>query len=239
MGNLIKNDIKKEKISKELEAVSEKVKKTKFKFSDILIPLLVGFVLIMLAIFVFVPMIGKALDYQREYKGIKEKEAQLNDLEAKLKLIDDATLQIDLLNAKEVIPKTLKVSSFLKYIDELAFKKNLSYKKITAGDVKVSTGEKKKGEYILGVSGPLGYTGSISNIVNFLDSLYAESPYIVSIENVSLKQTTTSEWNVQLTVTGYYVPENIAQFNMYLSFTPYTADSNVVKIFGSKASQID
>ncbi len=239
MGNLIKKDIKKEKISKELEAVSEKIKKTKLKFSDILVPLLVGFVLIILGIFIFVPMIGKALDYQSEYKEVKKKEKQLKDLESTLNSMDDSMLQNDLMNAKEVIPKTLKVSSFLKYIDELAYQKNLTSNEITAGDIKISTGEKKKGEYILGVSGPLAYMGTLDNIVSFLDSLYAASPYIVSIENISLRMSSSSNWKVELTVTGYYVPENIDEFNMYSPFTPYTADANVIKIFESKASQID
>jgi len=238
MANLIEKNVKEEKIKKEIEAVSEKIQKTKLKFTDVLIPILVAIVLIMLAIFVFIPMIKGALAVKVEYKDIKDKERQLEQLEITLNNLDEATLQTDLVNAKDVIPKTLKVSSFIFYIDNLAFEKNLSSEKISAGDIKIGGSNTKESKYILGVSGPLAYSGKLENILSFLESLYSASPYIISVENISLMES-NKVWKVELNVTGYYVPENIEDFNLYSKFVPYTADSDIVKIFESKAAKLD
>lgn len=238
MASLIKKNVKDERIKKEIEAVSEKIQKTKLKFTDVLIPVLVVIVLIMLAIFVFVPMIKGALSVKAEYKEIKGKEEQLAKLETALNSLDENTLQIDLVSAKDVIPKTLKVSSFIYYIDNLAFEKDLSSEEISAADIKIGSGDRKENKYILGVSGPLAYSGSLENVLSFLESLYSASPYIISVENIELSNS-GSDWTVELNVTGYYVPENIEDFNLYNNFVPYTNDSAVVKIFESKAEKLD
>ncbi|HNR53307.1 MAG TPA: hypothetical protein PKW94_01410 [Candidatus Dojkabacteria bacterium] len=238
MANLIKKNVKEEKIKKEIEAVSEKIQKTRLTFTDILVPIVAVIVLVVLGIFVFIPMIKEALAVRNEYVDVKAKEKQLEQLEIALNNLDETTLQADLVNAKNVIPKTLKVSSFIYYIDNLAFEKNLSSEKISAGDIKIGGGEKKEGKYILGVSGPLAYSGSLENILSFLESLYSASPYIISVENISLSES-SKDWTVELNVTGYYVPENIDEFNLYSKFEPYTTDDNVVKIFESKAKELD
>lgn len=238
MASLIKKNVKEEKIKKEIEAVSEKIQKTRLKFTDILVPILAVIVLIMLGIFVFIPMIKGALAVKSEYRDIKGKEKQLEQLEIALNNLDETALQADLVNAKDVIPKTLKVSSFIFYIDNLAFEKNLSSEKISAGDIKIGGGDKKETKYILGVSGPLAYSGNLENVLSFLESLYSASPYIISVENISLSES-SKEWKVELNVTGYYVPENIEEFNLYSNFVPYTTDADVVKIFESKAAKLD
>ncbi len=238
MANLIKKNVKEEKIKKEIEAVSEKIQKTRLTFTDILVPIVAVIVLVVLGIFVFIPMIKEALAVRNEYVDVKAKEKQLEQLEIALNNLDETTLQADLVNAKNVIPKTLKVSSFIYYIDNLAFEKNLSSEKISAGDIKIGGGEKKEGKYILGVSGPLAYSGSLENILSFLESLYSASPYIISVENISLSES-SKDWTVELNVTGYYVPENIDEFNLYIKFEPYTTDDNVVKIIESKAKELD
>lgn len=227
------------KTKKEIEAISDRIKKSRLKISDIIIPILVVIVLVMLGIFVFVPMIKAAITSQTEYSSILNKEKQLKSLESTLNKMDEATLQVDLINAKKVIPNTLKVSSFVYYIDTLASDKSLDSKQISAGDIKISTeGETNNGKYILGVSGPLEYTGEYDNILSFLNSLYSASPYIISIENIDLEQT-GSKWKVSLNVTGYYVPENTTTVNLYSQFTTYTQYSDILKIFEAKASQLD
>jgi len=238
MANLIKKNVKEEKIKKEIEAVNEKIQKTKLKFTDVLIPVLVVVILIMLGIFVFIPMIKGALAVKAEYKDIKNKEKQLEQLEIALNNLDETALQTDLVNAKDVIPKTLKVSSFIFYIDNLAFEKNLSSEKISAGDIKIGGSNTKESKHILGVSGPLAYSGKLENILSFLESLYSASPYIISVENISLMES-NKVWKVELNVTGYYVPENIEDYNLYSKFTPYTSNSDIVKIFESKAAKLD
>ncbi len=224
---------------KEIEAISEKIKASKLNPRDIIVPLSVSVILIMLGIFVFVPMVKSALSFRAEYKDIREKEKTLESLEKELKKIDEGTFQVDLINSKEVIPKTLQVSSFMYYIDTLANEKRLVSKSISAGDIQVSMSNKsddKKSSY-LGVSGPLSYTGSLSKILEFLDTLYSASPYIISADNVSLKKS-GDEWRVTLNVTGYYVPDEVKVVDPYATFVLYTKHQGVIDIFAKKAEKL-
>lgn len=227
------------KTKKEIEGISSSIKKTQFSFSDVLIPVLVVIILILLGAFVFVPMIKTAVESQQEYAKILDKEKQLKVLATTLSQVDSATLQTDLVNAKKVIPSTLKVSSFVYYIDNLATAKSLKVSELSAGDVTVNQSQISNGVTVMGVSGPLVYTGSYENIISFLDSLYSASPYIIKLQNVSIEGSVTSEWKVTLNVTGYYIPESTESVNMYAAFTPYTQYSNIVSIFSTKAAQLD
>jgi len=236
---IVTNAINATKTKKEVDAISERVKKTKLKVTDIIIPILVVVVLIILGVFVFVPMIQKAISFQVEHKTIVDKEAQLNTLEKTLNSMDEGILQSDLINAQKVIPNTLKVSSFMYYIDNLASQKGLTSSEISAGDIKINTkGETSDGNYILGVSGPLAYEGTLTNALSFLDSLYSVSPYIITIENLDL-EAFNNVWQISLSVTGYYVPVSASSADIYSKFTSYTKFANIVKIFETKASQLD
>ena len=228
------------KTKKELEAISEKIKDSKVKVEDILIPAAATIILLMLSIFVFVPMIKATIAFQQEYESLKQKEETLVKLEEKLKGIDDATMQVDLLNAKSVIPKTLRVSMFVYYIDTLANEKNLTSKSLSAGDVTVSFTNKDKNnekKSYLGVSGPLSYTGTLQDILSFLDSLYSASPYIISADNISFKKT-GELWRVDLGVIGYYVPERAYNVDYYTAFNEYTQYADVIGIFSKKAEEL-
>ena len=241
MADIIDKNSGQTRTKKEIEAISEKIKASRLGINDIIIPLASGIILIMLALFVFVPMVKSAINFRSEYREIKEKEEALTNLEAQLKSIDEGTFQIDLLNAKEVIPKTLRVSSFMYYIDTLANEKRLTSRSLSAGDIQVTVSktvedEKEKKSY-LGVSGPLAYNGTLENILDFLDSLYSASPYIISSENVSLRQS-GEEWRVTLNVTGYYVPEGTITADLYAPFTNYTRYQDIVDIFGQKAEKL-
>ena len=184
----------------------KRIRNSKLKFSDVIIPIASGVILVLLSVFVFVPMIQSAIQFQNEYKDIQDDMETLESLENKLGALDDTQLQTDLLNAKKVIPKTLKVSSFIYYIDNLAYSKGLSSKEISAGDVKFSSDDSddQKSHYILGVSGPLSYSGSLNAILDFLDDLYGASPYVMSIKNIELKSSGDT-WTADLNITGYYV----------------------------------
>jgi hypothetical protein len=228
-----------ERKEKEVEAISSKIKNSRLKFADVLVPLISAIILILLSLFVFFPMVKAAIDFRTEYKVIENKKEALAELGAELNKLDDAQVGIDLVNSKRVIPKSLKVSSFIYYIDGLAYDKGLSSNEISAGDIKISTGnEEKKGEFILGVSGPLAYSGSLDSLLSFLDDLYSASPYVISAENIELNSTIDS-WKVTLNVTGYYVPQNIDEFDLYTAFTPYTNYENIIEIFELKANKLD
>ena len=229
------------KTRKELEAISQKIKDSKLKVEDIIIPAAVGLIFIILAVFVFVPMIKSAIEFRQEFATISEKEKTLEELEKQVSGIDDALIQVDLINAKAVIPKTLQVSSFVYYIDSLATELSLQSKSISAGDVQISATDNEEKDIkrsYLGVSGPLSYTGSLENVLNFLDSLYSASPYIVSAENISLKGSTSGSWVVTLNVTGYYVPETNKEVNLYGRYTSYSSFGDILQVFAEKAEKL-
>lgn len=240
MATIVNQNTNQDKTKKEIEAISEKIKASKLKIKDIIAPLSVGMILIILGVFVFVPMIKTALQFRSEYKEIKAKQETLAEVETKLDNMDQDMFQTALLDSKEVIPRTLRVSSFMYYIDTLANEKNLVSKTLSAGDVelvvKKSSSLDSSSSY-LGVSGPLSYTGSLNNILEFLDSLYSASPYIISADNVALRETGEG-WRVTLSVTGYYVPEGSPDVDYYAPFEIYTKYQDIVDIFSLKAAQL-
>lgn len=235
-------DTTKSKTKKGIEAISDRIKASQFKIKDALVPLSVGLILILLGVFVFVPMVRTAISFRGEYREIKEREEELKKLESELSAIDEETLQEDLINSKEVIPQSLRVSVFMFYIDSLASEKNLSSKSLSAGDTKISVikredDEKERRTYYA-VSSPLSYEGSLEDVLSFLDNLYAASPYVISAQNVSLKQA-GQKWRVTLNVTGYYVPESTLEIDLYTSFESYTRYQDIMDIFTEKSKQLE
>ena len=226
---------------KKLESISERVKGTRLKFKDLVIPVVVAIILILITVFLFIPMLTKASGYRTELKSIESKSKQLTTLKESVEKISEDQLTKDLIDVKNVIPRTLKVSSFLYYIDELARLKNLTADSISAGDVNIGTTKKeddKQNERYKGVNGPLAYYGSLENVLSFLDSFYTSSPYIVSPENISLERS-AERWEVKLSLTGYYITEDdYAIFNLYQPFKPYTDFSDAMEILKDKAKRL-
>ena len=225
---------------KNLDSISQKVKETRLKIKDLIVPIVVAFIVILIAVFFFIPMITKAQEYRTELKQVKEKQKQLDNLIVSVQKISDDQLQRDLVEVKSVIPRTLKVSSFLYYIDELAKQKDLKADSISAGDVNLggSAEEKESGGY-KGVNGPLAYTGSLENVLSFLDSFYTSSPYIVSPTNITLERSESS-WEVKLNLTGYYITEEDGVvFNVYKPFKAYSEFPEVIEILRDKAKRLN
>lgn len=225
---------------KNLESISERVKNTRLKFKDLIVPIIVAVILILITVFLFVPMLTKAFEYRKELKNIRSKQAQLTSLKNSVQNISEEQLSKDLIEVKSVIPRTLKVSSFLFYIDELARQKNLTADSISAGDVNVGSQEvQEQSSLYKGVNGPLAYYGSLENVLSFLDSFYTSSPYIVSARNISLERN-GDRWEVELSLTGYYiVEEEVTSFNIYKLFKPYTDFPDVVEILKEKAKRLN
>lgn len=233
---------KQSNIKKEIEGIDEKVKDTKLKAKDLVVPIIVAVILICIAIFVFIPMLRNALDLRTELREIKKKQEQVLSLQKTVNRMDEGVMLADLTDAKSVIPKTLKVSNFLYYIDELAYEKNLSSEVISVGDVNVVSpgGDKSsaKSKY-KGVNGPLAYSGSLYDILSFLDSFYTSSPYIVSPENITLENRGGRGWEVELSLTGYYIlEEEDIKFNPYKTFRAYTDHADVIGVFREKALKL-
>jgi len=222
---------------KELEAISEKIENTKLKLKDFIFPIIIIAVLLVIVIVVFIPMLNNAIGFRNELKEVQKKEKQLEELKTNLAKMDVNQLESDLVDVKSVIPKNLKVSSFIFYIDELAKEMNLTSESISAGDIKVATEEATE-EY-KGVNGPLSYSGSLENVLAFLDSFYTSSPYIVSPKNINLESSTDGEWEVALNLTGYYIDDTeTTKLDVYRPLKPYTEFSAEMQILREKATKL-
>jgi len=231
-----------QKTVRKQEGISEKIKNTRLKIKDLIIPIIVSMILLFISIFVFIPMLKEAFNYRTELKEIKSKQEQLIKLKQSIESISEDQLNDDLIEVKSVIPRTLKVASFLYYIDELARLKNLTSDKISASDVNIGIVDKNKQQdsnQYKGVNGPLAYKGSLENILNFLDNFYYSSPYIVSPQNISLAKS-AELWEVELSLTGYYVSEeeNLV-VNIYKPFKPYTDFADVMEILKEKSKKLN
>ena len=222
------------------KVIRERLKKSRVNIGDVIVPILVFIVLILLSIFVFIPMINSAIDFRGESKENSRKMKMLEKLEEGLGGFDDTLLQADLIIAKRVIPTSLKVSDFIYYIDTLANSKNLKSRELTAGDVKVVTGgDRDNPDYTYAVNGPLSYAGSFDSILSFLDELQVASPYIVSIEGISLRGSEADLWNISLTTTGYYIPEEVQNIDLYIPFSPYNKYEETMKILRQKSEKLE
>lgn len=229
-----------QQLTESLEEIANK-KRVTLKLGDVIVPIALGILLIILGVFVFIPMISSTLKYVDQYEETKKKEERLTLLKNNLDKIDDSIMQVDLINAKNVIPKELKVSSFIFYIDDLAKELNLSSKSLSGSDIKVSSSEEEQTEQkYLGVSGPVAYVGSFENILKFLNDLYSASPYIVSVSNVTIERegVGTGMWKASLNLTGYYVRERESIVDLNKPLTVYSTFGDTVKVFEEKANKL-
>lgn len=228
-----------DKTFEELKQLQTSVKK--FKAGDLLVPMLSLISLALLTIFVYIPMITAAIDNRDEVAEIKGKINTLERLNDDLNAVDQIQLQVDLANSRKVIPFSLQVSDFLYYIDNSAKAKGLEFKEIIVGDVLISGGEKKTGIESLakGVSGPVKYGGTLTQITNFLDEIQTVSPYIVSADQIKLRQPQGGEnWEVSLTTTGYYIDEkSLKTPGIYDPFTFYYKNTQIIELFATKANR--
>jgi Tfp pilus assembly protein PilO len=221
--------------SKELAYISEKIRGTKFKTADLIIPIVVLIILIILSVFVFVPMVTTAMDYQREIKDKKESIVQMRKLVTSLENMDENQLTEDVLIAKGVIPRVLKVSDFIYYIDNLAREKGLVMRELSAGDA-LRPGQEQSGA---GVSGPISYTGEYVSIVSFLEEVQTISPYIIRLQNVEVGKSAEDLWHVNLRVSGYYMRDRTtSNINIYAPFRPYTDYPEILEVFREKAKKL-
>ncbi len=232
------------KTRKRMDSISERIKASQFSIKDVVVPLSVAVILILLGVFLFVPMVQTAMSQREEYREVKDKAEKLQELENKLKEIDEGTLQIDLINAKSVIPQNLTVASFISYIDTLAREKELESKTLSAADSQSGTTRVDQGDsegsrrVYYGVKSQLSYEGSLESISEFLEDLHLASPYIISAQGVSLKGSAKG-WTVEVGVMGYYVPEPTLKIDPYTSFESYTKYQDIIDIFGQKADELN
>ena len=212
------------KRQKEQQIVSAKIKKTRLTFSDLIIPIASGIVLIILSFAVFVPMVNAAFGYLAEIKVTNEKIEQLEGLDTKLGLLDENQLNEDVLTARSVIPNILLVTSFAYYVDELARDKGLEVEKLEARDA------------LDGVSGPLEYSGDYQSVISFLDDVQDVSPYIIRLKNVEVRLAKENV-RISLDASGYFIADTNQEPDIYAPFQPYTEYTDVMEVFRKKAAE--
>jgi len=211
----------------ELQRVVEKRGSKKLTISDLIIPIASSIVLIILCFAVFIPMVRSAFEYMDEMKEIDQKIEQLEKLSKQLDQLDENQLSDDVLTSRTVVPNTLLVSDLVYYIDNLAKSLNLQISKLSSADS------------LNLVSGPLGYEGEYSNVIDFLEKAQNVSPYMIRLENVKLSRKNKNDgkdnWSIDMIVSGYYISDSEEEPNIYSNFQPYTQHSNVLEIFREKA----
>ena len=211
----------------ELQKVVEKRGSKKLTISDLIIPIASSIVFIILCFAVFIPMVRSAFEYMDEMKEIDQKIGQLEKLSKQLDQLDENQLSDDVLTSRTVVPNTLLVSDLVYYIDNLAKSLNLQISKLSSADSLNS------------VSGPLGYEGEYTNVIDFLDKAQNVSPYMIRLENVKLSRKNKNDgkdnWSIDMIVSGYYISDSEEEPNIYSNFQPYTQHSNVLEIFREKA----
>ncbi|HBB64375.1 MAG: hypothetical protein UR34_C0003G0030 [candidate division WS6 bacterium GW2011_GWC1_33_20] len=215
--------------TQEVAVISNKIKKTKFSISDLIIPISSGILLIVLSVAVFIPMLRSAFEYLDQIKETDEKISQLKEFNKKLDSIDENTLNEDVVVARKVIPRILKVSDFVYYIDGLAVEKGLEITELSAGD---TSGGATSGT---GVSGPVVYSGEYSAVISFLEDVQSVSPYIIRLQNVEVSANDEGRWNISLNVSGYYLLDTGKDPDIYAPFQNYTEYADIVEIFKRKA----
>ena len=211
----------------ELQKVVEKRGSKKLTISDLIIPIASSIVLIILCFAVFIPMVRSAFEYMDEMKEIDQKIEQLEKLSKQLDQLDENQLSDDVLTSRTVVPNTLLVSDLVYYIDNLAKSLNLQISKLSSADSLNS------------VSGPLGYEGEYSNVIDFLDKAQNVSPYMIRLENVKLSRKNKNDgkdnWSIDMIVSGYYISDSEEEPSIYSNFKPYTEHSDILEIFREKA----
>ncbi len=219
------------KKEEELTQISEKSKKGKLGFADLIIPIASGIVFIILSFGVFIPMINAALEYQDEIKVSNEKIEQLEKLNNRLDKLDDDQLNEDVVTARKVIPKKLLVSDLLLYLNELAISLDLSISELSSADA------------LNAVSGPVEYSGNYENVLKFLENVQNVSPYMLRLQNVEISARQDVEagetWNISLDVSGYYLAEEDINLDVYAPFQLYTEYEEVMEILKRKAESLD
>lgn len=220
----------------ELRQIQQDVKK--YKTNDLIIPVMSIIFLSLLTIFVYIPMVARAVEYRSEVGSVQEKITKLTGLNSQLSQLDSVGLQQDLAVSRDVIPFSLQVSDFVLYINKLAEEKGLQFKEILAGDIQIrGKGESRDVDPVMkGVSGPLKYVGRQARVVSFLDELQNISPYIISADSVELKKLESGDWELSLLVTGYYLNQaSLPALDIYSPYSSYTQYRSVIDIFRSKS----
>jgi hypothetical protein len=227
-----------------LDIAEKKDTKIEFKnFSDALVPILSAIALILIAIFVFIPMLNHTLLMMEQTKEMEKRYEKLQSVYTGIYSINEEDMNANYVNAITIIPDSMRVSDFAKFVNNLAISDGLSLDQIKAEDSKFNNNtnlsqiSKIKG--LRSIDAPLAYTGSYNDIVNFLEDLFVKIPYVISPNSVTitLVEPDSNIWKVELKIKAFYVEDsNAGTPSLYANFTPYSYYSKVLLEFKDRAA---
>jgi hypothetical protein len=202
----------------------------KLSLSEMIIPITALIMFIILTIFIYIPQVSAAFDYKSKITELKEQKELLNDNIAKSeKLNEDSNQVIQNLNiAQLVISEELAVSDFSFDISDLAIEMGLSLQSLSSSDV--AYGNSSELQFatgvVKGITGPMRFEGSFDNIVEFLEHIKLESPYLIDTSETRLRKFAEEfdRWTLDLALTGYYMVDNPdIEINTKTPITLYTS----------------
>lgn len=219
------------------------------KLGDLLIPMVSFILFVILFIFVYIPLMSDVQDMRKEIDTLQDKQRKLASNQTKIRELEDTNsqLQLDLVVAERIIPNELDVSDFAFYIDELAKEKNLRLEEISSSDISFGSVEDKifATGIVKGVSGPLRYRGSFDEIVEFLELVKRNAPYVIDTTDVQLRQLESVDgdgekvWLVDLELTGYYMVEyDELVFNPLGNLNLYSVETKAMNTLVNKSNRI-
>lgn len=227
-------------------------------FGDLFIPLMSIMILLLLVVFVFMPMINEVLDLRSDIAESQSKQSQLEVKRNNVSTLaaNNTQLQTDLKISRDIMPTNLDVGDFAYHVDQLANANHLEFEEIESGNT--GGNSESFGGHVRGVSGPIVYKGTYDDIVDFLDKLQEQSPFIIEARSIELENRGSKYaeddliraevdfvdediWQVTLDLTGYYViPESDdVSLGIYTPFSPYTNYPDVMNVFRAKAERLD
>ena len=197
--------------------------------SDLLIPIVSLISLVLIAIFVLIPMFNNTLETMQKTKDYKKKYEQLMTVYTGIYSINEQDLNENYVNVITLIPDSMRVSDFAKFVNDRAIKDGLELDKIKAEDtnnISLTNNTKiSRIHNLKSIEAPLAYTGSYDDIVNFLEDLFVKIPFVITADSVSisLENDTEEKWKVELNIKVFYIEDTgDAKPNLYAPFTPYT-----------------
>ena len=233
-------------------------KKSKVQIMDFLVPIISGFIFLILLFALIIPTIQDIRDSFDEIERLQQEQEETKRKINDLNEMDRITLREDFIDAREVVPYSLEVAEYAYYVDELAQEKELKFEEMRAQDqFSPGLGDIQN---IQAVDAPLEYAGTFESVTEFFDRLQVHSPYIISMGDIEFERRATLEevegeedtiydehfeeeeddiWDFEITVTGYYAPEQDMPLNVREltdpPFTPYYAgNEEIMEIFRDK-----
>jgi len=195
------------------EEQSEDIKQ-RLSFSEMLIPIIALVMFVILIIFVYIPQVKAASVYKNKIAILKDEEARLNtNISQVEKLNEDSNLVMQNLNiAQIVISDELAVSDFSFKITDLALEMGLTLQSLSSSDVAYANNNDLifVTGVVKGITGPMRYEGSFEDIVDFLEHIKLESPYLIDTSEIRLRKfpEELDKWSLDLALTGYYMVDS-------------------------------